>query len=375
MNNKEKVIIYPFTREFAPILRNESLLEEFEIIALISPPGLGVKDEDAGFIDKGNNLGYKIRDSINSKLNDCETVVIADNNLYDEYVDDIKYKQIDRVIDKGKNIICTLELDENLRKKYKEKCQDIGVYFKYYSQESQKNEHVNREFLERIGVPVVFIAGLSEYSNKFYLQLSLRRRLLNDGYIVSQIGTRNYCEMLGFHSFPDYMLKNNISESNKVVLFNRYAKEIVDKESPDVLLIGIPGGIMPFNKEFNNKFGILAYEVSQALTPDFSIFSVLYDDFDESYYDKLFTSIKYKLGFEVDCFNISNNQFNWQESKINKKITLNNLNSNYIDKKIKEYRKLNYPLFNILNKDNEANLFEYMINTLSEYNQTEVLNL
>jgi hypothetical protein len=48
--------------------------------------------------------------------------------------------------------------------------------------------------------------------------------------------------------------------------------------------------------------------ISQAVIPDFSVVSVYYEDYETKYFDMLSKSIRYKLGFEVDCFNIANNQ-------------------------------------------------------------------
>lgn len=60
--------------------------------------------------------------------------------------------------------------------------------------------------------------------------------------------------MLGFYSFPSFMYDSNISEVNKVLMFNRFVRKIEKVEAPDIIIIGIPGGIMPYNRQFTRAF-------------------------------------------------------------------------------------------------------------------------
>jgi peptide maturation system protein (TIGR04066 family) len=124
-----------------------------------------------------------------------------------------------------------------------------------------------------IDTPVIFVLGTGERTNKFEIQLALRENMMKMGYKASQVGTREYCELLGFHSFPRFMFGNGISEISKIASFNRFIKSLERDECPDVIIIGVPRGIMPFNNRLPNGYGILAYEVSQAVTPDSTVYS------------------------------------------------------------------------------------------------------
>lgn len=125
--------------------------------------------------------------------------------------------------------------------------------------------------------------GVTNKACKFEIQLSIRENLQSKGYKISQIGSRNYCEFLGFHSFPGFMYNRNLSESEKIILFNNYIKRLENDENPDLIVIGIPGGIMKRNDTFTSYFGIFAYEISQAVTPDYVICSTQYQDFKHEY--------------------------------------------------------------------------------------------
>lgn len=343
MNSKEKAIIYPYSFEFAPIVRHNRLMKDYEIINAVAPSGLIKDSKDAAQADKGYETGILATDNYSKSLDDCETVIIADYNANKLFKGKI-YQRIFEAISKHKNIVCTIKLDNAVIEEINKTCQKSKTYFSYYGNTIDTNLHINsgsKEIIEEIDVPIIFIAGLSERTNKFEIQLSMREMFINAGYKVTQIGSRHYCELFGFHSFPDFMLNCGIPESTKVAMFNHYIMGIKKKEMPDVIIIGIPGGIMPFNKQFTNRFGILAYEVSQAIAPDFSIISVLYDSYNANYFNMLSTSIKYKLGFEVSCFNVSNVQFDWSMSLLGNRSQYNVYDSSFIDEKIRSFNKLN----------------------------------
>lgn len=374
---KEKLLIYPYGFEFAPVIRNRQLLHNYEIVHLISPIGFAIKGEDAGVVDGGSKINKSVKTDFNKYIDECDTLLVADCNVTDKYKK-IVYDNILIAINKGKNIICTLELDRQQIDEIKKKAELNNVYFKYYGrfpkQDSCGYNYWTEEIFE-IEVPVVFVAGVTENTNKFEIQLNLKKQLDKLGYKVSQIGTRHYCELLGIHSFPSFMIDSKLSESDKIILFNRFLKEIEEKEMPDIIIIGIPGGLMPFNKKYTNKFGILAYEVSQAVTPDFAMLSVLYEELESKYFDMINTLTKYRFGFEVDCFNLSNAQFNLASSKENKKIRYNFLNSEFIDNKKSEYIDYGKPVYHIFNEDDRNRMIDVLIDTLSSYSSSEIANI
>ena len=176
--------------------------------------------------------------------------------------------------------------------------------------------------------------------------------------------------MLGFHSFPKFMYDGAIPETNKIVLFNHLVKKIEKEEQPDVIIIGIPGGIMPFNNNLVNHFGIIAYEVSQAVAADSAIFSCHYAEHYSDYFTKLSDLIKYRLGCEINCYNMANVSFDWSNSKYENKMLYTTLDSNFIDEKITDYKTLSTPVFNVHNSRGAGEMAEYIINTLSEYGKT-----
>ncbi len=369
---KENAIIYPYDVEFSPVLRYADILEKYNITGVVSPSGWGLGGKDAGSIDSNRTTDIYVSENYDEELDKCDTVIFTQPNYYIDFSRSV-YPKIIKAIEAGKNIVCLIKLDETIKLEIEKKCAENKVNIDYYSNDNQcihiERISVENECIYDLYTPVVFVASNAERACKFEIQLSLREQLLKMGYRVSQIGTREYCEMFGFHSFPKFMYDCSIPESNKVVLFNHLIKQIEKIEKPDIFIIGIPGGVMPYNKVFTNRFGILAYEVSQAVNPDVAILSTLYEDYKPEYFEKLSLSMKYKLGFEVDCFNLANIQFDWAKAKEERKLNYTSLSVEHINKKKKEFSELTTPVYNVLEKDDSSAMAKFIVDKLEGYGQ------
>ncbi|WP_313562015.1 TIGR04066 family peptide maturation system protein [Ruminiclostridium cellobioparum] len=369
---KERAIVYPYDVEFSPILRNADILEKYNITGVVSPSGWGLGGKDAGSIDSNRTTGIYISDNFDEQLDKCETVIFTQPYHYIDFTKSI-YPKINKAIEAGKNIVCLLKLDEIKKAEIKKKCIEKMVNIIYHSN-SYSYKHIERisvenEHIYELSTPVIFVTSIAERAYKFEIQLALREQLTKMGYNVSQVGTRACCEMFGFHSFPEFMYNCSIPESNKVVLFNHFIKKIEETEKPDILVIGIPGGVMPYNKMFTNRFGILAYEVSQAVNPDVAILSTLYDDFKPEYFQRLSLAMKYRLGFEIDCYNLANVQFDWLKAKEEKKPHYTSLGVEHVNKKKKEFSELTTPVYNVLDKNDSYNMAKFIVDKLEGYGQ------
>ncbi len=366
MITKEKAFVYPYDVEFAPLLRHKDFLEDIEIIGIVSPSGWVREGEDASYLDNGLAIGMNITNDFNRFMDKCNTVIFSESNIpldYKKYI----YPKMNAALEAGKNIICLLRLDDDFREEIEKKCIEKNVDFKYHDALASCNtiSNIQKRSIQDFDSIVVFSLGVGERVHKFQTQLDLRAGFMEKGYKVSQIGSRHYSSLVGVHPFPNFMFDSCINECEKILSLNNYIKEIELKEKPDIIIIGIPGGIMRFNNKFTNRFGILAYEVAQAIRPDAAVVNVLYEDYYADFFNSLSNSIKYKLGFEVDCFTLANIKFDWEKSKNSENIVYSTFDSKFIDKKIIGYSGLSTPVYNTLNFEDSYKMVDYLINKLS----------
>jgi peptide maturation system protein (TIGR04066 family) len=360
-----KALIYPYDAEFAPVLRHRSLLKDFKIMNVISPKGWGYVGKDAGMADGGHKMGLTVKEDFENALEDCDTVLLADSD------NDLDFKKfilpkIATASKKGASIFCARRLDSTQRIEAENCCRENGSSFVcLYGQSSVHEQNEIKENLMQISVPVVFVLGTGERTDKFEIQLSLREELLKSDYNVSQIGSRAYCELLGFHSMPEFMMDAGLHESKKIAGFNHFIKRIELKEKPDLIVIGIPGGIMAIDNNFTNHFGILTFEISQALEPDFVILSSLYENYKAGYFDNISDGIAKRFGYPVNCHILAHTKIDWQQSQDGSDLSYLSLNSDFLTKKIKDYSNIDSTVLNIYDRNGLIRLAGIMLDKLS----------
>lgn len=362
---KRKAIIFPYNAECAPIIRNRELLENYVIVACISPVGYGLLGKDAAVAYGGKNTGITIAEGYINELDFDDLLICESPSDFQSVI----LPQIKLAVERGKNIIFLYDIDEPYREEIGGICAKNNVKYTVVTNRemntSKLSEYENE--IIRISVPVIFIAGVIENTNKFDVQLGLRNFLLKEGYKVSQIGTKKYCELFGFHTVPKFMFTNQLSESEKIVSFNRVCKSIELQEKPDVFIIGIPGATMVFNETITNNFGVTAFEMANAVHPDTAIMCVPYEYYDADFLKMIQTSSKYKLGMQVDCFNMANKHFDAARSKDEKKLSFITINTELVDNRVDELnKKSEISIYNSYNSINALEMYGYIVNKLSE---------
>lgn len=371
MRERTKILIYPYDVETSPILRHAKLISDYSIVALVSPNGWGFNGRDASLADGGVKINIEVNSDFEGSLPLCDTVLFSESTLpldFHKYI----LPKISLSAKQGKDIIYFRKDYGENEKVIKDICGENKVTLKSYCNYDDQFAQEHRVYdarIQKINTPVIFVAGVYERTQKFEIQLSLRECFIKMGYKISQIGSRDNCELLGFYSFPKFMYSCSLSEREKICLFNHYIKNIELKEKPDIIIIGCPGGIMKVNDSFTGDFGIMACEISQAVTPDVGVLSTFYEDFMPIYFSKISTLVKYKLGFDINCYNLSNIKFDWEAANENKKESYLIVDSGFVDSKKTLFNQLQTQVFNILNSNDRDNMANHIINILSYYGE------
>ena len=368
-----QAVVYPYTLEFAPLLRHREMLKDIELRGLVSFEGWGLCGKDASYADGGkplNRIVHRCFEEIDEEFN--AVLFVEPNQRVDAA--NLIFPQMLQMAKARKHILSAVELPAELETQLIESCGQHGVdYRSYLPTRSTWSIHSTDQSVIKVNTPVIFVMGLSGRCNKFQIQLSLRDSLLKEGYRVSQIGSRNYCDCLGFHSMPGFMVEPGYTETEKILRFNRFVIDLEKDEQPDVILIGIPGGIAMMNHKLPNHFGILAYEISQAVRPDAVILSTFYDTYTPEYFERIRQLVRYRNGFEIDHFALANTRFQWDESNIILKEEFLTLTSDFIDAKIPSFREMGLSIFNSMNEFDLREMYNRVIEDLEECSEIELV--
>lgn len=300
MSKKTKVAIFPYNASYIPVVKHKDLLKNIEITHLVSPIGFGLVGKDGYIYQDGS--GYTIVDEFsNEVLENIDSIWLVETVC--DFGDEDLTTLIENIAKYKKSIILSRE-DDRIRFL----CDKNKVELITNKNEMVKNEEFrNSVKLKKIATPIITILGACENVQKFDIQLYLRNKFLENGYKVSQVGTKSYCEMFGFNSLPAYFYDDIITKRNNILNFNNFLYELDKKEKPDVIIVGVPEGIFPLSFKHTFNFGTKAYEMCNAFYSDYSILAVFDNEYNDSFYEEMKAVCKYKLNIELDSFFVSNN--------------------------------------------------------------------
>jgi len=133
--------------------------------------------------------------------------------------------------------------------------------------------------LRKVGKPVLGIFGTSSQQGKFTLQMTLRRRLLQDGYAVGQLGTEPSALLYGFDEvYPmGYGSTVKVNAFDAVQVLNDMMARIEEKD-PDLILVGSQSGTVPYDLGHVSQYTFPALEFLLGTSPDAFVLCVNPDD-------------------------------------------------------------------------------------------------
>jgi peptide maturation system protein (TIGR04066 family) len=371
MKVKKKIVVYPYDASHVNLFRYKKLIPDFDFVGAVSPIGWSLTGTDIGESDGGDKIDLTVVDCFSKVDKRYDFVFIAESEIKIDFFTEL-YPVIRNEIVKGKSIICGIDLNSSEKNELVNLCTQNGSRLSFINNTSSIQSDPNYENLKVIETPVVFVLGSGENTRKFDIQLQLKEQLEKRGYKISQIGSKNYCRFFDFHSYPDFMFSTEI-ESSKIVKLNTLFKNIEMDENPDIFIIGIPGGMLPYNSVLTNRFGITAFEVAQAIQPDFAIYSAYYNKYLPEYFNEISLTSRYRLGFEIDCFNIAPTQIDWNLSNEVLETHYSTYSHKLVNESLKIYNDLRKPVVNIFNSKSLIEIVSFLENTLINYRKFQMV--
>lgn len=362
---KEKILVYPFDRHFLPIMRYHFLPNEWVITHLVSPGGWGIDGNDAGSIDFGSPLHIEIEADFLACLSDCDGVFFTQS---EKKIDFEKFllPKILRSIEAGKNIYTNIELFKESYAQIKDLCSKNNVSFDYYSNNlDEYSINLNNSIALELSAPVISVMGLIEGLNKFETQVSLHKFLLEKGYNSLLLTSRSYGSLGKCYSVPSFMFSKKMSEPDKIIALKHFVKDLEIKTNPDVIILGVPGGLLPFDNINHNNFGITAFEITRAIKPDATLLCAYTENFSSEYWDYIRSICKFRFSSDLTaCI------------RTNALLIFSGLGSPDESKfMIYDPKEKQYPLeeteFPIFEADHSLSAYDCVLNSLAENAESE----
>ncbi len=249
----QKAALYPYNKEMHSLVRGRDLLG-FEIVGVGDPVGKGLVGQDAGEAIGLPPAGLPIAPSLTAALRGADTLILG-------YMDqlsrirkrDLLREAVQTAIDQSVHVFSLSALPcEQYADLYEQAtAKRLNLYYPSLSAKEIVQTLRSEMHQPQVDVPVLAVTGTSSQQGKFTLQLALRRRLLELGYRVGQIGTEHHSALFGMDcAFPmGYAASIEMPLDYYAPYLDAKMREINQRERPDLILVGTQSGTIPYNLE------------------------------------------------------------------------------------------------------------------------------
>lgn len=301
-----RLLVYPYGYELSPFARYPKMLP-FDEVILSSPKSWGLIGEDVSVCYGGAAMGVNCIE-FNEAIDNADTVLF-DLPEYDfshgHYEDNLKL-----ALSKGKEIYVTKSFSDSIPVSASDNVKILG--FDDTAPEESFVKGYNK--LLQLDKPVIAVFGIGDNCSKFDIQLGLRDYLQNRGFKVFQWGTKEYSNLFGFGTVPEFVF-SPMKLTDKILSLNHYLYKQAKTGDYDVAIVGIPGAIMPVNPYSYSECGEAAFALGMAINIDIGILSLYANSLSDGFISELTNMCKYRHNLPVDYVFVSNNSLDFNVEK------------------------------------------------------------
>lgn len=344
-----KAIAIPFNKEISSLVNYSDLLG-FELIDIFDIKFRGEINKIAKSIYGNHEFTIKNIESINWD-NDFDTVIIG----HLEHLEHITNKCIksflfEKCIENNKQVYS-----------FDPPPQEYANLNSVFHPHVQKNKLAhNYGKLQLISSPILGVFGTSSHQGKYTLQLYFRKKFIESGYKICQMGTEPSALLFGMNSvFPiGYNSSVNLNFREAIIYLNQQMAQM-DKMNPDIILVGSQSNTALYWPGNISQYPTAQIELIYGTLPDASILCVnSYDDL--AYVEKNINLIETLSGGAVIAlavfpFSTTKSSYIFKKAKI--------LDADQIKKAINSFKnKFGRQVGVIGDTASMDNLFDYCVN-------------
>ena len=313
----QKTAIYPFDKYcicYIPLL-----LEKYSELRFVLPYGHAHIGKDVCSLDKRENIGLFLESNINKILNEIDILIIPRNinisvineKLYLTIVNAaLRALQMEKIVLYGK--VFNYE-DELMLKQYSKYCNAEFIEYDGHKQESEQKESVRLLYPKQPEAAVVFVGDLLDHgrSNSAEVAIKITNNMRQKGYKVISFIEPGFGQFLDFQNINDLITYDTMNlGANTIASINEKINKIDLADKPDLIIIQLPGNMLPLDNEKIIDGGLSTFIISLAIKPDAFVCCGPFNVSDISYIEKLNDSINGRFGYQMTCLHISNLKIN-----------------------------------------------------------------
>lgn len=355
----KRLMIYPLVFDSFELLRYADILRAYHLSAVV------VLKEDYGFdrmcvqhecTEKRNIIYTDFQEALN--ISDTvlflEGIAKENRRLY--------FDRMTQAVSAGKTILTIkslynqlLEMDDFLDLKERVEILDADEAMPNYKNEIS---------LFRIDIPSIAIFSTSENADKMEILVKLKQYLERENYNVLCYSGNALSRLWEVNHLPEIVTNLDIGINEKIAFFNQMVYHDATQSGADIIIIDIPGGIIPYNESITNNFGELAFAICNALNIDIGIISLFaIEGINDDYLEQYKNCCEYRFNIPQLKYHFVAKEVEFEEDFEGKRLHYYPLKKNTFMQRVTYDGKNTY--FNCKYGVNQEQMFAQIVNELS----------
>jgi|GEM_PF-2409349 len=356
----KKLLFFPYHPDMHTVYDYKADLIDAEITGFIS-----FKEDSRVVASLNEKLGI-VAPTEEELLANCDVVILLDN--YRNFDTTKYFNVIDEALRLEKELLILPLAASQLN------LDDYAGKYSLLERKPDGNEGLDAEYhrrkeyrLNRLSTPTIGVAGLGKHCSKFETQMLLSK-VLETNYTVVSLTSNALGALFGCYTLPSFLF-SDCSFSEKVVRFNCYFR-LLDILGADVITVGIPEGIMPFEKREFHHFAEYPLVMSSAIDIDIAILCAYYaqgESFEElqSNLSALATYCEERFEFTAEAFALSRTTFDIPQDE-HGQITYDFFDERFIQEHYPSINDATLPIVNLLDHVQAAAVISERLSCLTE---------
>ena len=267
-----RAAIFPFNKEMHSVIRFCDMLP-FEISGVYDIRESSRVGSTTAHIMKVDVKSFPIQNVDRMDWTSFDTVILGNIPSQNAHLLlKAREKNVEKAISWGKNIFSFDDLRGS--------CHYEKLYCPAVDHSDVPAERLGK--LYRISKPVIGIYGTSSNQGKFTLQLELRKKFLENGYAVGQIGTEPSAQLFGMdYSYPmGFHSAVSIDGHDAVAYLNECIHSLCIKNC-EIIITGSQASVLPCDTCNKSMFPLKQFNFLMGTQPDCMVLCINpYDDLD-----------------------------------------------------------------------------------------------
>lgn len=263
----KRAAVYPFNKEMHSLIRFSDLLS-FDIVDVYDSKYSATVGISTNRLMKAKNpIDYIVKNISEIDWESFDTLIIGHIQRLSTLTNRIipKKELIHEALARGKNVYMFDNYD------FSESCPSI-----FYPRVSDKEvPHTPFGMLHAINRPVIGVFGTSSSQGKFTLQLELRKRFIEAGYQIAQIGTEPQSLLFGIDCCLPFGYNSTVQiDGYDMIEYLNYNISQMCDQGKDIILAGGQAGVLNYGDSNLQQYNINFYSFFLGVNPDIVVLCI-----------------------------------------------------------------------------------------------------